>query len=296
MLDGVTNREKQIQAFPGGQLVVVTITRDRNPLDQFHHEVGTSRLGRPGIENLGDIGVIHHGQRLPLRFEAGDHLPGVHAQFDDLQGHPAFDGLLLLRHVNHPKATLAHFLQQLVAVDHRARSFRQVGSVNERRGLIRTRERRRGAATLRDSRGVHEGIGFEMIGKQALHSLAQAWIVATGAVEESRPCLGMRMVQRREKNLFFPARRRAVRILHRAYPTTSGAVSRRSSPSETKKLSVPPRNQPHPTCSSGQECQSLDPERTRFSRFFRPDPADFTPQRLFQPSPAIGPMSVHRPR
>ena len=41
--------------------------------------------------------MIHHRQRLPLGLEAGDHLPGVHPQLDDLQRDLAADRVLSAR-------------------------------------------------------------------------------------------------------------------------------------------------------------------------------------------------------
>ena len=68
-----------------GQIVLVAVIGDAHAAHQFHDEVGPARFGRAGIEHLGDVRMIHHGQRLPLGFEAGDDLLGVHAQLDDLQ-------------------------------------------------------------------------------------------------------------------------------------------------------------------------------------------------------------------
>ena len=42
-------------------------------------------MGFTGVQDLGDIGVVHDGQRLPLGLEAGDHLTGVHARLEDFQ-------------------------------------------------------------------------------------------------------------------------------------------------------------------------------------------------------------------
>ena len=58
----------------------------------FHDEIGPARLGGPGVEHLGDMGMVHQGQRLPFRLEARHDLAGVHALFDDL-GHLARKGL-----------------------------------------------------------------------------------------------------------------------------------------------------------------------------------------------------------
>src|SRR5262245_22845292 len=41
--------------------------------------------GHPCIEHLGDVWMVHHGQRLALGFEAGDYLLGIHAKLDDLE-------------------------------------------------------------------------------------------------------------------------------------------------------------------------------------------------------------------
>ena len=44
-------------------------------LDQFHDEERPAVGGRAGVEHLGDVRVVHQGQRLPLGLEAGEHLP-----------------------------------------------------------------------------------------------------------------------------------------------------------------------------------------------------------------------------
>ncbi len=77
----------------------------------------SSRVRRPGVEHLGDVGVVHHRQCLALGLEAGDHLLGVHPELDDLQGHPPADGLLLLGQVDDGESALADLLQDLVVAD-----------------------------------------------------------------------------------------------------------------------------------------------------------------------------------
>ncbi len=105
-------------------MLLVAVLRDRNALDQFHHEVGPAAVGGARIEHLGDVGVVHHGQGLALGLETSDHLPGVHARLDDLQRHPPLDRLGLLGHVDHAHAAFADLLQQLVRTDDRCRAFR----------------------------------------------------------------------------------------------------------------------------------------------------------------------------
>jgi hypothetical protein len=92
---------------PWCEIVLVAVVGDLDPAHQFHHEVGRPVLRRARVEHLGDVRMIHHRQRLPLRLEAGDDLLGVHAQLDDLERHAAADGFGLLRHVDHAAAAFA---------------------------------------------------------------------------------------------------------------------------------------------------------------------------------------------
>ena len=94
-----------------GRLLLVAVVRDLDAADQFHHEIRTARCRRAGIEHLRDIRMVHHRERLPLGFKARDHLPGVHAELDDLQRDAAADRLLLFGHVDDPAAALADFLE-----------------------------------------------------------------------------------------------------------------------------------------------------------------------------------------
>ena len=59
-----------------GELVLVAVVGQRDAVDQLHHEIGPARVGRPRVEHLGDVGVVHQGQGLPLGLEAGDDLRG----------------------------------------------------------------------------------------------------------------------------------------------------------------------------------------------------------------------------
>src|SRR5205814_1799880 len=52
--------------------------------------------GGAGIEDLRDIRMIHHRQRLSFGLEASDHGLSVHSEFDDLKGDAAPDRLGLL--------------------------------------------------------------------------------------------------------------------------------------------------------------------------------------------------------
>jgi hypothetical protein len=107
VLHRLANADEQFQPLPGRQAVVVAKVGDGDALDQLHDEVRPARVGRPAVEDLGNVGVVHQRQRLPLRLEAGDDGAGVHARLDDLQRYLAADRLLLLGDEHQPHAALA---------------------------------------------------------------------------------------------------------------------------------------------------------------------------------------------
>ena len=117
VLNRLANLNKQVQPFASRQVVLVTVVGDFDAAHQFHDEVGTARVRRAGLQDLGNIRMIHQRQRLALSFEAGDDLLGVHAQLDDLEGDHPPDRFLLLSHVHHATAALANLLKQFVMPD-----------------------------------------------------------------------------------------------------------------------------------------------------------------------------------
>ena len=92
VLNRLADRQEQLQSFLRCQMLLVAVLRDRQPFDQFHHEIRSAGVGRAGIEHFGNVRMIHHRQRLPLGFETGDHLPRVHSRLDDLQRHAPMTG------------------------------------------------------------------------------------------------------------------------------------------------------------------------------------------------------------
>src|SRR5439155_24398602 len=99
----------------GREVLLVAILGDLGAPHQLHHEIRTAVLRRPGIEHLGDVGMVHHRQRLPLGLEAGDDALGVHAQLDDLEGDTAADRFFLFGHVHDTHAYLADFFHEFVS-------------------------------------------------------------------------------------------------------------------------------------------------------------------------------------
>src|SRR5439155_21785658 len=79
-----------------------------------------ARFRSSGIEDAGDVEMVHHRQGLAFGLEAGDHLAAVHAGLNDFQGYLALDGLDLLGHEDCTHAAFAELLQELVRADDRA--------------------------------------------------------------------------------------------------------------------------------------------------------------------------------
>ena len=84
---------------------------------ELHHEVGPARFGGAGVQRLRDVGMVHDGQRLPLGLEAGQDVPRVHPELDDLERDGATEGLELLGFVHDAHATLAQHADHAVRAD-----------------------------------------------------------------------------------------------------------------------------------------------------------------------------------
>jgi len=123
VLHGLANLNEQLQPLRGRELGLIAVLRQGDAVDQFHHEVGPARVGRAGVEDVGDVRVIHQGQSLTFGLKAGDNGAGIHAWLDDLQRHFASHRFALLGHVNDTEAAFADLLQQLVAADLRTRAL-----------------------------------------------------------------------------------------------------------------------------------------------------------------------------
>ena len=76
VLDRLADRDEQLQSLRRGELGLVAILGDRHAVDQLHDEVRSAGVGRPGVQDPGDVRVIHQRQGLPLGLEPGDHLVG----------------------------------------------------------------------------------------------------------------------------------------------------------------------------------------------------------------------------
>ena len=125
VLNRTADIHKQFQPRPHIQLVLIAKFSDRDTPYQLHHEKGSARVGCAGIQNLRNIGVLHHRKGLSLGLKSSDDLFGIHAQLDDFQRHTSCDRLLLLCHVDHPTTSFADILKKFVSPDDGALGFRK---------------------------------------------------------------------------------------------------------------------------------------------------------------------------
>ena len=172
----------------GVRSAVVAIPRDRQSLHELHDEVGSTAVGRPGVENLGNIGVVHHRQGLSLRFEPGDDLAAVQPRLDDLQCDRAAHGVRLFGQPHRAHAALANLLHQLIRADDRARTLRAARAIKRWSNTVRCVEQLEGAL-----------MGLQ----QCFDLLAQAAVVPACFIQERRPVLLHRQLDGLEKDRSF---------------------------------------------------------------------------------------------
>ena len=176
VLDGAADGDEELEPLAGAEPVVVAVVVDGDSLDELHDEVGTAGLGGAGVEDAGDVRVVHQRQRLPLGLKAGDHWLGVHARLDDLESDAAVDRLGLLGDKDDTHPTFADLLQQLVAADLGAGAFcERAEELGWRSGHCRSAD---------------EAADPVMFPKQGSHLFLQLGISATGRFQEVRPLFG----------------------------------------------------------------------------------------------------------
>ncbi len=121
MLHRLADRYEQFQALLGGKPGLIAEPGQRQAVDQLHDEERLAGGREAAVEDLGDVGMIHQRQRLPLLLEALHHRFGIHAGLDQLQRHPALDGLGLLGDPDLAHAPFADLLfKRVVPRDHDA--------------------------------------------------------------------------------------------------------------------------------------------------------------------------------
>ena len=120
MLHRMADIDEKGQPVSRREFMGVTVVGEGDSLHEFHDEVGPAVGGGAAIEYLGDVWVLHDGQRFPLGVEAGHHLSGVHSRFDHFECHASANGLRLLGYVHQPHTALRQYTQYAI----RANTFR----------------------------------------------------------------------------------------------------------------------------------------------------------------------------
>ena len=137
VIHGLAGLDEEAQALLGREPLAIAVVGEGQAPHELHDEVGPSRLGGAGVEDAGDARVVHEGEGLALGLEAGHHFLRLHAQLDDLEGHPARHRLHLLGQVDDAHAALAQHLEEPVGAD----ALQDLGGLAARGGLRLARPR-----------------------------------------------------------------------------------------------------------------------------------------------------------
>src|SRR5436309_7087055 len=171
VLHGMAESYKELDPLPDGELLTLAILGDFEATHELHDEVRAAGIGCCGIEDTGNMRMIHEGEGLALVLEARDDLPCVHAELNDFEGDLAPDGGELLSQVNDATAAFAEFLDEQIGTDLVPSFFRDEclgGLVREREGVLENanraspipgRMRQRSSAFGTCLRSVHCGVG-----------------------------------------------------------------------------------------------------------------------------------------
>ena len=95
MLHRTANFDKELHPVTDGKNFGIAVVRDGLALHEIHHKVGTPIGTRPGVQNAGDIRVVHHRNGLSFYLEPLDDTSRIHSQLQDLQCHGALHRLTL---------------------------------------------------------------------------------------------------------------------------------------------------------------------------------------------------------
>src|SRR5437773_2276256 len=121
VLNRAANLNEKAEPLFCRERILITVVRDLHSFDQFHDEVRAAGFGRTRVENLRNIRMVHHRQRLAFSLKSSDNTVGIHPRFNNLERDSSVDGLLLFSHENDAASSLTNLLQQFVAADSIAR-------------------------------------------------------------------------------------------------------------------------------------------------------------------------------
>ena len=123
MLHRLTDRDEEREPLRRREIRLIAVIRDLDAPHQFHDKERPPRGRGARIMHFGDVGMIHHRERLALLLETRDHFLRVHPHLDDLQRHSPTHRLDLFCHPHDAEPTFADLLEELVIADPLAAFF-----------------------------------------------------------------------------------------------------------------------------------------------------------------------------
>lgn len=117
VLDRMANGGEKRETLWNVDVLLGAVLRDWNASNQFHGEVGPSFGGYAGVKDGGDVGVVHHRERLSFSFKPAQDLFGVHSWLDQFDGDSSAEWCFLFRHPNDTEPTLSDLLQEFVGAN-----------------------------------------------------------------------------------------------------------------------------------------------------------------------------------
>jgi len=96
VLNSLADQCEEFDASTNRKPVPVAGREQRQTVHKFHDEVGPASERLSGIEHLRHACVIHRCHCLPLSYESGYNLLGIHTELDDLQRYSPSHRLQLL--------------------------------------------------------------------------------------------------------------------------------------------------------------------------------------------------------
>ena len=116
VLHAFAGLDEKFKPIPDLELLLIAILRNRQPGHVLHHEVRLALWRRPSVKHLGDGGMIHDRQRLPLRLEALHDRLVVHPSLDQLQGNLPPHGRVLFGQPDLSHAAFTKLADELKAL------------------------------------------------------------------------------------------------------------------------------------------------------------------------------------
>ena len=116
VVHGAADGDEEGEALAEVEVVLLAVLGDGAAFDHLHDEVGGADVRLAGIEDAGDVGMLHDGEGALLDGEAAEDVCGGDTGFDDLDGDDAVDGLDLLCAIDDAEAAFAELVEKAVAV------------------------------------------------------------------------------------------------------------------------------------------------------------------------------------